>query len=525
MQRLLITLLLAVGVASLNAQSSIAGVGFYGTTPTAMLNGGAGYGATAYAPASFTLTGYNATGLTPGSTTYTSGITATGTVTQTCTLTFSSSGSPITAAVGTVRLSTTNTVAAGSVVTFTTVGTGYGSVPTTAVATNGTATCSGTVAVSTALGAYAPFAVDAAGNISAGALLGYTIPTLTAGCLQSAGTTGPLSWATCGSSGGGLSGMTTGQLPVAASASTVTSSIAYTTAATASTVVERDSSNNINATTFTGALSGNASTATSSTTAANLSGAPAVPNGTTATTQSQADGSTKLATTAYVDTGLGTKAAAGASTTVNGQTCTLGSTCTISVPAAQVAANLANSSSTGVTGQLPIGQVGSAGLSASGGVAIASTGAISLSAIPNSALANPATTVNGQTCTLGSTCTVPIIAPCSAQISNGSSAITAGTYTTAFNGSCLNVFGATYTISHASVYSDNAGGSSTCTVTDSASNAVLSASTAAASAWLNNADANISGTHNTVASGVWLNFSIVADGTSKKINCILTTTR
>ena len=70
MRRLLITLLLAVGVASLNAQSAIAGVGLYGTTPIAMLNGGAGYGATAYAPASygatayapasFTLTGYNA---------------------------------------------------------------------------------------------------------------------------------------------------------------------------------------------------------------------------------------------------------------------------------------------------------------------------------------------------------------------------------------------------------------------------------------------------------------------------------
>jgi hypothetical protein len=39
-------------------------------------------------------------------------------------------------------------------------------------------------------------------------------------------------------------------------------------------------------------------------TAANLSGTPALPNGTTATTQSQADASTKLATTAYVDTGL-----------------------------------------------------------------------------------------------------------------------------------------------------------------------------------------------------------------------------
>lgn len=37
-------------------------------------------------------------------------------------------------------------------------------------------------------------------------------------------------------------------------------------------------------------------------TAANLSGTPALPNGTTATTQSQADSSTKLATTAYADT-------------------------------------------------------------------------------------------------------------------------------------------------------------------------------------------------------------------------------
>lgn len=46
------------------------------------------------------------------------------------------------------------------------------------------------------------------------------------------------------------------------------------------------------------------------TTAANLSGTPTVPNGTAATTQSQGDNSTKLATTAYVDTGLGGKAPA-----------------------------------------------------------------------------------------------------------------------------------------------------------------------------------------------------------------------
>lgn len=57
---------------------------------------------------------------------------------------------------------------------------------------------------------------------------------------------------------------------------------------------------------FVGPLTGNV-TGNVSGTAGNLSGTPALPNGTTATTQSQADASTKLATTAYVDTGLGGK--------------------------------------------------------------------------------------------------------------------------------------------------------------------------------------------------------------------------
>jgi hypothetical protein len=51
-------------------------------------------------------------------------------------------------------------------------------------------------------------------------------------------------------------------------------------------------------TTVTAALSGNATTAT------NLSGTPTLPNGTAATTQSAFDGSTKLATTAYVDNAI-----------------------------------------------------------------------------------------------------------------------------------------------------------------------------------------------------------------------------
>jgi hypothetical protein len=53
--------------------------------------------------------------------------------------------------------------------------------------------------------------------------------------------------------------------------------------------------------TITGNLTGNATTAT---TAANLSGTPALPNGTTATTQAAKDNSTKLGTTAYTDAAI-----------------------------------------------------------------------------------------------------------------------------------------------------------------------------------------------------------------------------
>jgi hypothetical protein len=60
-------------------------------------------------------------------------------------------------------------------------------------------------------------------------------------------------------------------------------------------------------------------------TAANLSGTPALPNGTTATTQSAADNTTKLATTAYVDTGLGGKQPLDSDlTTIAGLTATTG---------------------------------------------------------------------------------------------------------------------------------------------------------------------------------------------------------
>lgn len=77
-------------------------------------------------------------------------------------------------------------------------------------------------------------------------------------------------------------------------------------------------------------------------------------------------------------------------TTVNGQTCTLGSTCTVAAAAGTLtgttlAANVVTSSLTS------IGTIG--------------TGTWQGTPIANAYIANPSTTVNGQTCTLGSTCT------------------------------------------------------------------------------------------------------------------------
>jgi hypothetical protein len=80
--------------------------------------------------------------------TYTSGGTITGSASQTCTLT---DFNGVTGASATVELTGTNTIASGTHLTVTAPGSGATSPPTTATLSNGSATCSGTATVITAL--------------------------------------------------------------------------------------------------------------------------------------------------------------------------------------------------------------------------------------------------------------------------------------------------------------------------------------------------------------------------------------
>jgi hypothetical protein len=89
----------------------------------------------------------------------------------------------------------------------------------------------------------------------------------------------------------GLSGMTSGQLAVAGSATTITSSISIGNTGSS---IPQLSSGLLNS----AIIPNNA--ANTSGTAANLSGTPALPNGTSATTQAPGDNTTKIATDAFV---------------------------------------------------------------------------------------------------------------------------------------------------------------------------------------------------------------------------------
>ena len=113
---------------------------------------------------------------------------------------------------------------------------------------------------------------------------------------------------------------------------------------------------------------------------------------------------------------------------------------------------------------------------------------------------------------------LPVITPCSAGLYNGGSAIVSGTYT--LSAYCSNIFGATYSITGIKAWSSNSG-TSTCNVADNLSNALLTGAITASSSWVAGTQ---SGT-TTIASGGWVNFTIVADGASTRINCVMTTSR
>jgi hypothetical protein len=81
--------------------------------------------------------------------TYTSGITATGSVGETCKLSSFNHGSTATA---TVALTGHNAIAGGTALVFTSFGSGATAASTTAAVSNGTAVCTGTAVVSTVLG-------------------------------------------------------------------------------------------------------------------------------------------------------------------------------------------------------------------------------------------------------------------------------------------------------------------------------------------------------------------------------------
>jgi len=128
-------------------------------------------GVTGYTPnGTLAIVAYPGIGLLSG--TYTSGITTTGTVGQTCVLTMTNGGGA--GATATVALSDTDTIAGSTALVVTANGTGFTSAPTTASVAAGTASaCSGTATVATATSGYVNFDVmnkDQADAVTPGAV-------------------------------------------------------------------------------------------------------------------------------------------------------------------------------------------------------------------------------------------------------------------------------------------------------------------------------------------------------------------
>ena len=129
-------------------------------------------------------------------------------------------------------------------------------------------------------------------------------------------------------------------------------------------------------------------------------------------------------------------AASNASTTVNGQTCTLGSSCTVTAAATSITVGTTTVSS-GTTGYILYdngGTLGDLATTGSGNVVQATSPSIAgltvtssftaTGLVTNADLAYDSTAVNGQTCTLGSSCTVTAAAT---SITVGTTTVSSGT--------------------------------------------------------------------------------------------------
>jgi trimeric autotransporter adhesin len=121
---------------------------------------------------------------------------------------------------------------------------------------------------------------------------------------------------------------------------------------------------------------------------------------------------------AVVASAIPNTALANSATTVNGQSCALGSSCTITVGSS---AYSSLTSGTNTTAAMTVGTGASLSASGTGTIAATSvpfTGVIGTASvaqlptgIPNTNLANAATTVNGQSCALGGTCSITAAPP------------------------------------------------------------------------------------------------------------------
>jgi len=375
------------------------------------------------------------------SATYTSGGTVTGTSGKTCVATFVGGTTDGTA---TITLTGTNTIAANTAFVITAGGI-YATTPTTATLSNGTATCSGTATVSavmtpalatiysdkssTALtnpftansdGSWLFYAATSKGydvKLSGGVspniyLVPVTLTGLFPGASYSSGC-GSTTGIVCDTAYGGTginSSASTGVAQVDAGVWSISTALADGTTATTQTT--GDTSTDVATDAFVGATVGNYLPLSGGT----LTGDLILPGMTLTSLTGYLYANGSSAVTA--STTIPIAALSYDSTTVNGQTCTLGGSCTVTAAATGISVGTTTVSN-GTTGYIlydNAGILGNLATTGSGSVVLATSPSISglmvtssftaTGLVTNSDLTNASTTVNGQTCTLGGSCTV-----------------------------------------------------------------------------------------------------------------------